>query len=69
MNAERNGNGYVTGCREASAMVSEVIGFYKIGFITQRKKTGIIREGMSHPKAQRPLCDMYFLEEAYIWKL
>ena len=55
--------------REVSAMVSEVIEFYKIGFIMQRKKTGILREGMSHPKAQRPFYDMYFAEETYIWKL
>lgn len=54
MNAECSRNGYVPGCQEASAVVSEVIEFYKIGFITQRKKTCITREGMSHPKAQRP---------------
>lgn len=41
-------------------MVSEMIGFYKIGFIRERKKKNIAHEGMSHPKTQRPLCDMYF---------
>ena len=60
MIAECSGKGYVTGCREASAVISEVVEFYKIGFIRQRKKKGITYEGMSYSKAQRRLCDMYF---------
>lgn len=66
MNAEYNENGYATCCLEASAMISEVIVFYKLGFMGWKKKKCVTRKGMSHPKAQRPSRDVYLLGEAYL---